>query len=298
MIHDVTIGRDKEIEVLLRNTMQNRHTLLLGRNGIGKTHLLLNLQRKLKKTDAAIFYVRRPVPAKETIDSIYSWLSLAAGVSKPRKVVQSTRIVELGAMIAEVLALPQMSGRKIVLLMDEFDQLPMLAICVVEILAEKATIVAAARTRYKHPRFNRLFWLFEEITLAPLTPQYSRELAAHALQHVSGARTIDEGAQDFLLNQVATLSNGIPSAVVESVDRLRGAEKIDRNFIRELFVHRSGNSYFDAAPLILSFFVFLVVMRYINRGMYQFDMYAIFGALSGFTLIIRWFMMRTARNRA
>lgn len=308
MILDTTIGRERETEILLRNTVQGRHTLLLGRNGIGKTHLLLELQRRLRRPpvaapplpappiDIAINYVRRPVPAKETIDGVYSWLSMIAGVARPRKVSSTTRIAELGKMIAEVLALPQLHGKRLVLLIDEFDQLPMLAVPVIEILAERVTIVAAARTRYKHPRFNRLFWLFEEVSVAPLSAQQSRDLAAHVLKSVQGVKVADENSRDFLLNQTATLSNGVPSAIVESIERLRGAERIDRSFVRDLFVHRAGNYYFDAAPLILTFFVFLVVMRYINRGMYQFDLYAIFGALSGFGLIIRWFMMRTSRS--
>ena len=298
MILDATIGRESETATLLRNTMQGHHSLLIGRNGIGKTHLLLDLQRKLKKTDTVIHYIRRPVPAKETIDTIYTWLSLTAGISKPRKVMQGTRIVELGAMIAEVLALPQMSGRKLVLLLDEFDQLPVLAVPVIDILTEKVTIVAAARRRAMHPRFNRLFWRFDEIGVKQLSPKQSRELAAHVLQSVAGVQTIDQTTHDFLLNQVATLSNGVPSAIVESVDRLRGAERIDKQFVRELFVHRAGNIYFDATPLILSFFAFLVIMRYINRGMYQFDLYAIFGALSGMMLLARWFMMRTSRSNS
>lgn len=298
MILNTTVGRDDEMEKILRNTVQRRHTLLLGRNGIGKTHLLLDLQRRIRKTDTAIHYIRRPVPAKEIIDDLYTWLALSAGVAKPRKVGHSTRIVDFGVMIAEVLALPQLADKKIVLLMDEFDQLPVLAVPVIEILAERVTIVAAARTRHRHPRFNRLFWRFEEITIAPLSAPHSRELAGHVLQTVENAKAIDQNTREFLLNQVATLSNGVPSAIVESVDRLRGAERIDKAFIRELFVHRSGNLYFDAAPLILSFFAFLVIMRYINRGMYQFDLYAIFGALSGMMLLVRWFMMRTSRNHA
>jgi hypothetical protein len=229
---------------------------------------------------------------------------MTGGISKPRKVTQGTRIVELGAMIAEVLALPQMSGRKLVLLLDEFDQLPVLAVPVIEILTERVTIVAAARRRNMHPRFNRLLWRFDEIAVKQLSPRHSRELAAHVLQSVPGVLAMrtgsagDRGTYDFLLNQVANLSNGVPSAVAESADRLCGAERIDKQFVRDLFVHRSSNIHFDAAPLILSFFAFLIVMRYINRGMYQFDMYAIFGALSGMMLLARWFMMRTSRSNS
>lgn len=109
--------------------------------------------------------------------------------------------------------------------------------------------------------------------------------------------TLKPKTREFLINQIATLSNGVPSAIVESVERLRGANKIDEAYIREIFVHRSGTMYFDAAPLVLSFFAFLVLMRYLNRGMYQFDLYAIFGALSGLMLLVRWFMMRTSRER-
>ncbi|MEK7356639.1 MAG: ATP-binding protein, partial [Bdellovibrionota bacterium] len=86
MIADYTIDRAKEREILLRNTTQGNHTLLLGRNGVGKTHLLIDLKRELRATDVALHYIPRPVPAKETIENIYAWLAMLAGVALPRKI--------------------------------------------------------------------------------------------------------------------------------------------------------------------------------------------------------------------
>lgn len=307
MITDYTIGREKEREIVLRNTTQGNHTLILGRNGVGKTHLLIDLRRELRpaqgdddkqKESVAIHYIPRPVPAKETIENIYAWLAMLAGVALPRKISRDTRIADYCGFIAELLSHPNLAGRKIVLMIDDFDHLPALSVPILEILAERICLVAAARSRKGGARFNRLLWRFEELRIEPLSPQDSRALTCRAIETVPGLALPDDRTKDFLITRIATLSNGIPSAVIESVDRLRGAEKIDERYIRELFVHRSADTFFDATPLILAFFAFLVVMRYINRGMYQFDLYAIFGALSGMMLLARWFMMRTSREGA
>jgi hypothetical protein len=296
VITDFTIGRAKEREILLRNTTQGNHTLLLGRNGIGKTHLLIDLKRELRKSDIALHYIPRPVPAKETIENVYAWLAMLAGVALPRKISRDTRIADFCGFIAELLSHQNLAGRKIVLMIDDFDHLPALAVPIFEIIAERVCLIAAARTRKGGARFNRLLWRFEELRVESLSPQDARELTVRAISTVQGIKLPNDRTREFLITRIATLSNGIPSAIVESVERLRGAEHIDESYIREIFVHRSADTFFDATPLILAFFAFLVVMRYINRGMYQFDLYAIFGAISGLMLLVRWFMMRTSRN--
>ena len=296
MIADYTIDRAKEREILLRNTTQGNHTLLLGRNGVGKTHLLIDLKRELRATDVALHYIPRPVPAKETIENIYAWLAMLAGVALPRKISRDTRIADFCGFIAEILSHQNLAGRKIVLMVDDFDHIPALAVPIFEIIAERICLIAAARTRKGGARFNRLLWRFEEVRIESLSPQEARELTVRAISTVQGIKLPNERTREFLITRIATLSNGIPSAIIESVERLRGAEHIDESYIREIFVHRSADTFFDATPLILAFFAFLVVMRYINRGMYQFDLYAIFGAISGLMLLVRWFMMRTSRN--
>jgi hypothetical protein len=298
VITEFTIDRAKEREILLRNTTQGNHTLLLGRNGVGKTHLLIDLKRELRASDVALHYIPRPVPAKETIENIYAWLAMLAGVALPRKIGRDTRIADFCGFIAELLSHPNLAGRKIVLMVDDFDHLPALAVPIFEIIAERICLIGAARTRKGGARFNRLLWRFEEVRVELLSPQEARELTVREISTVQGIKLPNDRTREFLITRIATLSNGIPSAIIESVERLRGAEHIDEAYIREIFVHRSADTFFDATPLILAFFAFLVVMRYINRGMYQFDLYAIFGAISGLMLLARWFMMRTSRNEA
>lgn len=315
MIADFTIDRETERETLHRNATLGNHTLLLGRNGVGKTHLLIDLKRALRANDPSagktprdaisVHYIPRPVPAKETIENVYAWLAMLAGVTLPRKLARDTRIAEFCGFISELLAHPNLARRRppasgIVLMIDDFDHLPALAVPVLEILAERVCLVAAARSRRGGARFHRLLWRFEELRVEPLSPHDARALAAGVVNGDRGAHLPipTNRARDFLVNRVATLSNGIPAAVVECIERLRGVERIDEAFIRKIFPHRAADTYFDATPLILAFFAFLIVMRYINRGMYQFDLYAIFGALSGLMLLVRWFMMRTSRNEA
>ena len=175
MILDFTIDRELERDQLLRNTTQANHSLLIGRNGVGKTHLLVDLCRRLRETEIAVHYIPRPIPAKETIEGVYAWLAMVAGIGVPRKVGRDTRIADFCGFIAELLSHQNLAQKKLVLLVDDFDHLPVLLLPVFEILAERVTLVAASRTRKHGPRFNRLLWRFEEIVVNPLSNQEARD---------------------------------------------------------------------------------------------------------------------------
>lgn len=315
MIVSYTIGREKEIEGLLRNVQRGAHTLLVGRGGIGKTHLLLELQRRLRESEYEIIYVPTPHPAKEVAASLYSHFAAVGRVREPKKIGPRTGLNEIAAQIGTLLALPAFAEKKMLVLLDEADQTSPYLIPVFEMIADKATIIGAGRTVKKARKFDRFFWKFEEIEVAPLPASETRRLVERAIENVPGMSILEGedkerrrsiigrlfgrwmSTREFLINQVVNLSNGVPAAVVEIVEReLTGAERIDADYVRDLFAHRAGDCFVDATPAVLVVFVFLVVMRYVNRGMYQFDMYALFGALSGFMLIVRYFMYRGARE--
>lgn len=297
MLVGITVGRQKELQAIHRNITQGHHTMLFGKSGVGKTHLLIQAQTALQETDASVFFRPKPNPMSETAAEVYLWLCKTAAIIPPMKKGDKTRISDYVTAIAKVLAHEFMAGKRLVFIFDEFDSVRVDAISLYEILAERGTLIVAGRKRAKGPAFSRLLHRFDEIEIKPLSVALSKELVVYSLERVQGLAAMKASTRDFLINQTAVMSSGIPLAIVESVERLRGAERIDRNFVRELFVHRSGNLYFDATPLWLGVFVFLVFMRYISRGMYQFDMYAVFGALSGVMLLARWWMSKTSQDR-
>ena len=315
MIVPFTVGREAEIAAIEKNVSQGLHTLLLGTGGVGKTHLLLDLQRRLQRMEPppATIYIPRPFPAKETAAAIYTRLSLLAGVRAPKKIVQQTRAIEIAEAVITVLALPSLRDRKIVLLLDEIDQIHAQLAPFFDLVADKVLVVAAGRPIKKARNLDRFFWRFQEIEVRPLSAAETLDLAERALAAAPEIKVpIEDPARGrslfsrlfgprlstraFLVKRLATLANGIPAAVIETVERLKGADKIDAPYIREILGHRSGERFIDGTPVLLCLFVFLVVMRYVNRGMYQFDMYAIFGALSGFMLLVRYFMTRGNRE--
>lgn len=316
MIVDFTIGRASELEALVRNVHQRTHTLLVGLAGVGKTHLLLELQRRLAGTDVEPIYVPRPFPAKEVAAAIYQRLAAIAGIREPRKVTQQTRITEIVDGIGTVLALPGIADRRVILLLDEADQLAAYLVPVLETVADRVVIVAAARRTKQTRRLDRFFWKFDEIDVPPLSPREARDLATRALATVPGMRVVDErdaevrrsflgrllgdrlSTRAFLVNQLAVLSSGIPEAVVDRVERLRGADRIDAAYVREIDPHRAGGRNIDGSFVVIGLFVVFIVLRYLNRGMYDFQMYAFWGAMSGVMLIARYWMMRVSREPA
>ena len=56
-ILDFTINRKDELKKLIRNQRKNIPTLILGKSGIGKTHILYELMSYLRERKVGFLYV-------------------------------------------------------------------------------------------------------------------------------------------------------------------------------------------------------------------------------------------------
>jgi len=309
-----TVGREAERDALLRNVAQGFPTALLGRPGIGKSHLLRDLHARLVAQGRPVVYAEM-ISARETGRAIYESLCRLAHV-EPRHWKGGITVAESLTQIEEVL--DRFKPKEVVLLLDGAEHAPIRAEAQLRMLSEKTVVVAAALYVRRSKRIQRFFWQFEKIDVKPLGQADARRLAEHTLKLLGGIKVVEEDpdwttrflrrvplirnrlipTREYLLNRVVTESAGIPLAIVETIQRLKGADRIDIGFVRGMFIHEAREQFIDGAPVILTFLVTLMILKFVNRGMYRFDMYAIFGGIGALGILIRYFMLRGSRDTA
>ena len=103
--------------------------------------------------------------------------------------------------------------------------------------------------------------------------------------------------RQFFINQVLISTNGIPLSIVETINRAKTRKKLTKNYIREMFIHASGIKEIDASPFIILIFALFIVMRFIYRGFGEYQGYALFGALTGLAVFIRFLIYKQMRRR-
>ena len=139
---------------------------------------------------------------------------------------------------------------------------------------------------------RRFFWQFDIIDIPPFTKEQSEELTERLIK----LKKLKLKCKAFFINQVVANTSGIPLSIVETIKRAKMKGTITRRYVREMFVHGSGIKEVDASPFIILIFAFFVVMRFVYRGFGEYQGYALFGALTGLGVFVRYLLYRQARR--
>ena len=76
----------------------------------------------------------------------------------------------------------------------------------------------------------------------------------------------------------------------------RGKVVKQKAVLKTLDKPAAGVKEVDASPFIILIFAFFVVMRFVYRGFGEYQGYALFGALTGLGLFVRYMLFRQARK--
>lgn len=288
-----TIGREPELNGLLAFWKRGVPILITGKSGLGKTHLLQQFLTLLRKHKATPIYLERLWPFKPALLTLYAALS-AQPLSEPEsKRLKRLTIPELTQETLTLLEQVAATGKPVVLL-DRLEDAPIAAADFLTKLSSLALVYGAAQYVKRTRVLRRFFWHFELLELSPLATSDARLLAERLAQE----RTLKLQDPAFFFNQVITQSGGVPLAIVETIARVPADQPVSRTQIRELFIHGSGVKWVDATPLIILVFCLFIALRFIARGFSDFQAYALFGALGGIGLFIRYLIFRQyARKR-
>lgn len=285
-----TIGREEELKKLIKNLEEGIPTLLLGKPGTGKTHLLQLLCQYLKEQRKPYLYIEKFKPVKDTLINLYK--SLKKGVTqKQEKQIKRLTVVELTDEIIPLLE-TRSKKRPFILIFDHLEEITSSTSDILQELSGLCVVFGACQFIRRIRTLKRFFWQFDIIEIEPLTKEESKLLVDRLIR----LKRVRVKCRDFFINQVVANTSGIPLSIVETINRAKTQKIVTKSYVREMFIHGSGIKETDASPFVILLFAFFIVMRFVYRGFGEYQGYALFGALTGIGIFIRYLLYRQARR--
>ncbi len=285
-----TIGRKEELARLFKNFEDGVPTLLLGKAGVGKTRLLKLFSSSLEEKGTPHLYIERFKPVKETLFSVCR----AHKKDLLPDELKRLRRLTIPELVEEViLSLKTVPGEKpFVLIFDHLEELtPSTAVTVQKISGDNLVFGGARFIRDSH-QLKKFFWQFDIIDVPPFTKDETRLFVEKLIE----SHGLEVESKDFLINRIAANTSGIPLSIEETTLRLAAKGKITSRDVRDMFIHGSGVKEVDASPFIILIFSLFIVMRFVYRGFGEYQGYALFGALTGVGMFVRYLIGRQGKG--
>ena len=156
----------------------------------------------------------------------------------------------------------------IILMIDNLDVIKVSDIDAILNLLSNFTILAAADDM--KPKLKQIWWKFKQVELAPLGEAPAREL----IKHVTKDLTISD--YEMLETRLLTLSNGIPLAIVDTVEQLSHLPTVTKDDIRGVY-HEAGIRYRDWSNVIIFIYWIAVLFRFVAGGTHSYESYFLAG---------------------
>ena len=275
---------------LLENIQKAQHTLLIGDIGIGKTHLLRQVQSQRDKT----IYIESVSPFKSASLEILQTLhengdlqikGMDVEYLNPEELLKKLKRLN----IKELLDANQknLSGKGYVLLLDHLETATPSMEKKIEAWMKSTPVVGAAnKLKYS---LKKLWWRFEQIEIPPLTKDDSKQLLWQLIDRNSIADA------EFLESKILTQANGNPLAIKELADKAMREENLTADNIRQL-KHQAGTRFIDITPVFFIIGALAVATRFVALGMNSTELYILAGVACSFFMGVRYFLYRSMKK--
>lgn len=284
---DFHIGRIEEMETLYDLHDKRVNVLILGPQGIGKSHLLDNFQKgKIIRVDD--FRYPKGVLGgllltlfdqdKEAILSMLLDLDSKDQLQRVASKESTKRLCELAMQVTR----PQ----EYTLVIDDLTDVTKLGVRILEKLKNHFHIIAAAR-RIKM-ELATFLTNFEKMELAPLSRAETTELINRLSQ------TFLDRIEDYeaYKNRICEDTQGIPLFVIEMIDRMSKEQLISLETMEQI-KHTASRAEIDfSVPLVVALSS-LLVLRYLGSELGQNA--GAFRLIGGVALVIAFFSRRIFR---
>ncbi len=267
----IIFGRDSVIAELTQNLSKGQPTLLTGKLGLGKSHILKHIAAKLAPN---VIFFSAPTPTKTVLtqicDSLYvDWMD------------------KLGTRASNAALMQHIAENKVaqlpVLILDNMDKLKASDAESILFLLEHFTVLGAVADL--NPKLKPVWWKFKEVELKPLKVDDCKEL----IKHLSTSLHISN--YEMLETKLLSTANGFPLAIVEMIHQLSLNSRITPQTIREAD-HAAGQHYRDWTPMIAVMWGALTAFRFISLGTHSFEGYILAGFGISVFGVLRFFMVK------
>ncbi len=280
------IGREEELQRLQENVARGRHSLLVGKVGVGKSHLLRVLAQQLTRS----IHLAQVRPLRLSLLDLCQALHQQGHLALPGVEAAALAWAEVSRKLArlnireltDVIA-RSLHGRGYALILDQLEGLtPSMAPTVERLLGEALVLGATSQLK---PSLQKVWWAFDRIDVPPLT----REEARRLLWSLADEDQISDPA--MFEARVLAQADGNPYALVEMVKQAAGEREVGPQAIRDLH-HAAGVRYFDLTPVLLLVGAGILAARFVALGLHDPDLYIIAGSLGAVFFVVRYFLYR------
>lgn len=284
------VGREDELFQVIESLNKNINTIITGRIGIGKSHLLKQIEVANKK----VLKLDEMNNLKMTFVNLLLYLldndkeaikNLIFGDFDKTQITQKLQKDSVYTLIEEIIKIT--AKHEYILMIDNVDGITAKAVKSIELLKDHFVIITTAR-EVSVTKANFL-WNFERIDLKPLSRQDSIELI-HKLSY-------DMDIQDYELyrSHIYDQSNGNPRVIFELCQRFRKEVIVSDDLIRSVR-HIGGIPEIDMSWTVMLLLACITLLRYTSREVGSESLRFIGGiALIGL-MFFRFFLSKAKRK--
>lgn len=281
MIHQ-SVAREEKLRLIKENLSKRIDTLIVGPIGIGKSHLLAQLDAD------HVLKVKTLSPIKEALINIAEELH-KSGKLYPHiedfEKIKKRHTRETIQTWTDIV-LDSVAKNECILIVDDLSDITPSVGRLIDKLNRKYIIIAALREIVK--TYEKHFWKFDRIEIEPLSTPEAKKLIR---QCTAGA-----DIEDYHMTETSILqqSAGNPRAIIEIVERLRKEPAVTRSTVRHVS-HTGARNQIDLTFAVVLLLLVVVAARFFMRGIGSMEGYVLAGIGSAILVGIRFFTYRFKR---
>jgi site-specific recombinase XerD len=284
------IGRSKEIQKINDLLSKNINTILIGKIGIGKSHIINQLDFKARK----ILKIDELSNLKLTFLNMLLYLfqndkqqirEMIYGNYDMQKLKIKLQRDSVNTLTEEIKKIT--TKHEYILMIDNVDNITNKGMRTIELLKDHFVIITTAR---EIPINKANFvWNFERLILENLTRTESLELI-HKL-----SSDLDIENYELYRNHIFDQSNGNPRVVFELCQRYRKELIITDDVVRSI-KHIGGIPEFDMSFIVILILAIVSIFRYTSREIGGENLRFIGGIALVLLMLSRYFLSKTRRK--
>ncbi len=302
MIINYNVGRQREFQKLCLNIQRRVPTLIVGRDGIGKTHLLyrvINWVKGESHLGSKIVYIESFERDKKGVfRDLY--LSLhPRGIYSEFKPTSGVTLYQYSQYLLDTIHQYYPAGN-VILFIDEMSGVDKLSAPILDQLLDSGVlIIGASRMRKARWQAGGHHTKYDIVRLRPFQLKDSWKLATwvwsgYAARGMVAAETSPE-MNHLLFSFVIKHSNGMPESIIGTLKNARYFHVLDQDTIRDIPVHEGGIEYSSGLPLVVAIFAFCVILRFFFRSIFMFDVSNVMAMMGGLFMVLRIYMAKKSR---
>lgn len=278
---NIIYGRDGTIEEIKSNLSKEQSVLLVGKLGIGKTHILKHILKIPACRQAGqasnVIFLSSPSPMKNLLTQV-------CGKLKPNWKEEIKSRASTKEILDYLIRLKTCDLKlKTLLIIDNLQNLRASDVECFLTLLENFTVLSAVEEIT--PKLKQVWWKFKQIELNPLSKESAKQLIKYLTQNLSVSD------YELLETRILSLSNCLPLAIVDMAHQISHKPVVTKEVVREMY-HEAGIYYRDWTPVVVILWAILIMFRFIALGTHSFEGYILAGFGMAFIMVMRFFMFR------